>query len=117
MSKIYIIILFLILFIILDYLNTKSKVLELQKEAYLVYNKEVDKEIRPLECGPCRRCPPSAPRKVCPEIDWSLYMPIDKKTNCPEINEKDWIDKKNYREIINITKTLRKHIDYIKKKY
>ena len=100
MIKIYIIIFFFILFTILNFINTKSKILELYKENYLVYSEQVDRKVPSQSCGPCRRCPPSAPTKVCEKIDMNLYMTINDKTICPKINMSQWIDKKKYNVLL-----------------
>ena len=113
------IILFLMLFFILYYLNIRSKILELHKETFFEYGipKYRDKifDIKPSpDCGPCRRCPPQE-EQICPEIDMDLYMPITEKRKCDKINEKDWISNNVYNELNVLGTSIKGSLDSGKK--
>ena len=113
------IILFLILFFILNYLNIKSKIIDLKKESFIVHGMPPYRDARPIitetrDCGPCRRCPPHE-EQICPEIDMDLYMPITEKRKCPIINEKDWISNNAYNELNNLGTSIKGSLNSGKK--
>jgi len=111
-----IIVIFLILFIILNFLNINSKILQLRKESFLEYGMPQYRDFKfdlvpSPSCGPCRRCPPSFPLKVCKKIDMDIYMAIKDKTICPKLVMSEWIDKNNYNQLKIASKELKKTMD------
>ena len=111
---------FLMLFFVLNYLNVKSKIIELQKESFLVYTVPSYRDNRPTitkspDCGPCRRCPPYVEPELCAEINMDLYMPIKNKTICSKIKESDWIDNNKYNDLNVIAKNTKDSFDKGKK--
>ena len=118
-KKFLLITIFILLFVFLYYLNIKSKIIDLQKESFIVHGLPPYRDDRPIiketrDCGPCRRCPPHV-EQICPEIDMDLYMPITEKRKCDKINEKDWISNNAYNELNNLGTSIKGSLDSAKK--